>query len=204
MDSALNKLFAAVENYDIKTARLLIREGECLKDPEFRTCAFFYDFTDLDMIRLLAEAGADINAINDVGEWALRNAAWEGEAEAVAYLLSEGAKPNLTSTGETAIHMGVCSDKIEVVRLLLEAGANINATDVDGWTCLWWLKSTPMATFLLNHGADPAFSDWDIEGFPQHLPENHESIPEAVGDLLRAHRLKSSGLKDSVPTPPEV
>ena len=191
MVSALDKLFGAVEDGDIKTVRLLIQEGECLKDPQFGTCAFFYDFTDFDIIQLLAEAGADINAINDVGEWALRNAAWEGDTEAVAYLLSKGAKPNLTSTGETAIHMGVCSDNIEVVRLLLESGADINTTDVDGWTCLWWLKSAVMATFLLNHGADPSIPAWGMIDERDDLPEEYEEIPVAARDLLRGHRLKA-------------
>lgn len=194
MDSALDKLIAAVDEGDVKTVRLLIEDGECLKDPEFATCAFFYNFTNLELIRLLADAGADVNAINDFGEWALRNAAWEGCAEAVAYLLSMGAKPNLTNLGETAIHMGVYSDNIEVVRLLLEAGADPNATDTDGWTCLMWLKSLEMATLLLANGADPSVYRWRVPAEPNDLPENYEAIPEPVRDLLRAHRLKKPQL----------
>ncbi len=187
MDSALDKLIEAVEAGDIKAVRLLIQEGECLKDPEFGTRAFFYDFTEFEIIRLLTEAGAEINAINEVGEWALRNAAWRGDTEAVGYLLSKGAKPNLTDTGQTAIHMGVYSDNIEVVRLLLDAGAEINTQDVDDWTCLFWVKSVEMAAFLLSHGADPSIAD-EIGG----LPEDDKEIPEAAKILLRSHRLKVS------------
>ncbi len=145
MDSALDKLWKAVDDSDIDAVRLLIQQGDCLQDAEFGTCAFFYDYTNLEIIRLLAEAGADINAINDFGEWPLLNAAAQGNPETVAYLLSMGAKPNLSSTGETAIHKGVFFDHIEVVRLLLAAGADPNATDGDGWTCLMWLRSLEMA-----------------------------------------------------------
>lgn len=191
MDSALDRLTAAVHDGDTGTVRQLIQQGDCLKDPEFASRPFFYDWTDLDMIQLLADAGADVNAINEVGEWALRNAAWRGDTKAVAYLLSVGAKSNLTDTGQTAIHMGVCSDNIEVVRLLLDSGADINTTDVDGWTCLWWLKSAAMATFLLNHGADPSIPGWGMIDEPDDLPEDHEEIPVAARDLLRVHRLKA-------------
>ena len=191
MDCSLDRLAAAVRNGDTGTVRQLIQQGDCLKDPEFASRPFFYDWTDLDMIRLLAEAGADINAINEVGEWALRNAAWRGDTKSVAYLLSVGAKSNLTDTGQTAIHMAVCSDNLAVVRLLLESGADLNTTDVDGWTCLWWLKSAAMATFLLNHGANPSIPGWGMIDEPDDLPEDHEEIPVAARVLLRVHRLKA-------------
>lgn len=190
MDSALDKLFGAVEDGDVESARLLIQQGDCLKDPAFATCAFFYDWTELAIIRLLAEAGADINAINDIGEWALRNAAEEGDAEAVTYLLSVGADPLLQNSLGTPIHMAVCSDKTEIVRLLLEAGANINAQDGDKWTCLWWARSFEMAAFLLDHGADPSIPAWETIGQSGPFPEDFESIPDAARDLMRTHRLK--------------
>ncbi len=142
------------------------------------------------MIRLLAAAGADVDAINEDGEWALRNAAWRGDTDAVAYLLSIGANPHQQNTGGTAIHMAVSSDNTEIVRLLLEAGANINAQDGDGWTCLWWTRSLKMAAFLLDHGADPSTPAWQTIGEPGPFPEDFGSIPEAARDLMRTHRLK--------------
>lgn len=191
MDLALAALVRAVENGDVATTRLLIQQGDCLKDPDFPTCAFFHGWTDLELIKVLVEAGCDINATNDDGEWALWNAAERGDLATVAWLLSAGANPHLQNSGGTAIHSAVCSNKIEVVRLLLEAGADINAQDGDKWTCLWWVRSLEMAAFLLNHGADPSIPAWEFTGEPGPFPEDFESIPNPARDLMRAHRLKS-------------
>ncbi len=151
------------------------------------------------MIKLLADAGADVNAINEVGEWALRNAAERGDTEAVAYLLSVGADPNVQNIGGTAIHMAVCSDNPGIARLLLQAGANINAQDGDRWTCLWWARSSEMAAFLLDHGADPSIPAWQTTGEPGPFPEEFESIPGAARDLMRTHRLKALQSQDQCP-----
>ena len=148
---------------------------------------FFFGWTSLEIIQLLAEAGADLNAANDEGEWALYLAAWEGNVEAVVYLLSVGAKANVIDphTG-SALHMAVIADNMEIARLLIEAGVDVNAVDGDRWTCLWWLKSPEMALFLLSWGADPSMSAWGS------LPEDLESHSSAVKDILRAHRVKNS------------
>lgn len=92
--------------------------------------------------------------------------------------------------------MAVCSDNTEVVRLLIEAGADINAQDGDRWTCLCWVKSLEMATFLLAHGADPSIPTWRTIGELGPFPEDCESIPEAARDLMRAHRLKAPQSQD--------
>jgi uncharacterized protein len=194
MESALDNMIDAVEDGNILTVRRLIQEGECLKDPDFPTCAFFNNWTDLEMIQLLAEAGADINAINEAGEWALRNAAEKGDMEAVSYLLSVGANVNLANRGgETALHYAVSSDNMEVARLLIDAGAEINAQDGDKWTCLWWLRSTEMVSLLLSQGADPSIPADTMIGDPSKLPEDCDRIPQEARNLLRAHRLKTCG-----------
>lgn len=95
-----------------------------------------------------------------------------------------GADPNLTSTGETALFAAVSSDNIECVRLLLQAGADVNATDCDGWTCLFHLRSETVAQFLLDNGASPEISD-QCGG----LPEDWAGIPIAVRKLLEDWRL---------------
>ena len=83
-----------------------------------------------------------------------------------------------------ALHMAVASDNIEVIKLLLEAGADINLQDADAWTCLWWLKSPEAARYLLSRGADPS-----IPGDCGSLPEDWDSLPLAIRDILQQHRL---------------
>jgi ankyrin repeat protein len=46
------------------------------------------------------------------------------------------------------------SDRLPVVRLLLEAGARVNVLDVDGYTPLHEARSVEVARMLLDAGAD--------------------------------------------------
>ncbi len=190
MASLFEELRSAVDQGNVAETKRLLQLGAD-KDERFAKECFFHDWMDLEMIRLLAEAGADINALSNDGEWALRNAAEKGDMAAVSYLLSAGADPNLQASGGPAIHTAVCRDNIEIVRLLLEAGADINAQDADQWTCLWWLRSTEKASFLLSKGADPSIPADTMIGCPDQLPEDWDTIPEIVRNLLRAHRLKT-------------
>ena len=107
---------------------------------------------------------------------------------AVALLLQAGADPNLTSTGQTALFNAVMADSLDCVRMLIEAGADVNATDCDGWTCLFHLRSAEVARFLLEQGASPAIAD-QCGGLPEDWPR----IPLPVRQLLKTWRKSKSG-----------
>ncbi|OHE95305.1 hypothetical protein CORC01_09450 [Colletotrichum orchidophilum] len=84
-----------------------------------------YDGT-LDIIRLLLDRGADIDAPNG---WAIQAAAAEGHYDVVKELLDRGADVNDLTTNEnfpqgTALQVACESGKVEIVTLLLERGAN--------------------------------------------------------------------------------
>jgi ankyrin repeat protein len=141
-----------------------------------------HDADDLETIQLLFEAGADLNAVSGGGTWPLSDACRAGDCKLVSFLLKNGAIVDLKSSGETAIHAAVVSDSIECVELLLDAGATINALDVDGWTCLWYAKSLNMARCLLDKGADPRIADMFGD-----LPETWVSLE--ISRLFRQRRL---------------
>ena len=97
----------------------------------------------VETYRILVEAGADLNTVSGGGTRALAECAGMGDLPGVSYLLSAGAKADLgglPACNGLTLHMAVSSDKIEVVKLLLDAGADINLEDADCWTCLWWLS----------------------------------------------------------------
>lgn len=127
---------AAANNGDIDVARaMLTREPHLAQAPRalFRAAAM----GKIDVIRLLVEHGADVNAatVEDssyVGTPLLAATEMLNQApDTVALLLALGADPNLEAGGETPLHMAMGTyartpDKHGVVELLLDAGAEHN------------------------------------------------------------------------------
>lgn len=178
-------LHAAVSSNCVEAATLLLNNGRDVHERDDNGYAFIHASfePDLAMVKLLLKAGADVNDISGGGCWVLQDACQSGHAASVAYLLGVGADPNLTSTGETALFAAVSSDSLECVQLLLDAGADMNAMDCDGWTCLFRLRSERVAKYLLEHGANPCLSD-QCGGFP----EDWKRVPKRVRQMLRERR----------------
>lgn len=87
-------------------------------------------------------------------------ASFFGHKETVSMLLSNGANPNLSSSNDMKVmplHSAAASKHIDVARLLLEHGANVNAKQQVGWTPLHSAihnRHAEMIILLLNYGAD--------------------------------------------------
>lgn len=108
----------------------------------------------LPVVHLLVEAGADINFVSGEGIWPLLRATSDGDVEMVRGLLALDASMDTTSTGETALHEAVKADELEIMRLLLTAGADPNAQDVDMYGTLWFARTTEAVQILLESGVD--------------------------------------------------
>ena len=182
-DSALHD---AVSADCMDAAALLLQNGASVHERDENGYALVHTLSfqnDMAMLKLLLNAGAEVNDVSGGGDWPLKNACHSGDAAAVAFLLHVGANPNLTSTGDNALFAAVRSDNLECVRLLVDAGADVNATDCDGWTCLFQLRSEGVARYLLERGARPDMPD-QCGG----LPEDWESVPLGVRRMLREWR----------------
>ncbi|KAM7533460.1 hypothetical protein Aperf_G00000126335 [Anoplocephala perfoliata] len=88
----------------------------------------------------------------------LLDAALEGDLALVkkaAEDVSDVSEAN--DEGITALHNAVCAGRSEVVEfLVIEAGADVNAGDTDGWTplhCAASCANLPLARLLVEHGA---------------------------------------------------
>ncbi|MCA9718450.1 MAG: ankyrin repeat domain-containing protein [Myxococcales bacterium] len=87
-----------------------------------------------------------------------------GDLEAIAAQLDRGVSPELRGRdGLTPVHWACAAERWqEVLRLLLERGASVDARSLQGATPLMnaiQARSLEEARFLLGHGADPRAAD---------------------------------------------
>lgn len=108
-----------------------------------------------EVVRLLVDAGADIDARGDNNfAWPLKVAAESDDIQFARQLLDMGADVNRDSIGETALHTAAKRDHLEIVSLLLQRGANPDASDCDMYTPLMYAESLECINLLLAAGAD--------------------------------------------------
>ncbi len=90
-----------------------------------------------DLVKILVNSGADINASNNYGNTPLIVAATSGKKEMVELLLDNNADINTTNTDNaTALHCSFRRSHKELVHLLLDRGADVNSIDKFGQTIL--------------------------------------------------------------------
>lgn len=65
----------------------------------------------------------------------------------------------LPSHGQTALTKAACNGQGEMVTRLLDAGADINGKTDEGKTALHWADDTEIVRLLLERGADPSIRD---------------------------------------------
>lgn len=89
-----------------------------------------------EVVRLLLQAGADPEVVNDRGQTALGAAAFQGDAGIVRQLLAHGAQVDSPRGGRTAFMIAAMFDRVEIMRLLRERGADAWAQDASGLDAL--------------------------------------------------------------------
>ena len=126
---------------------------------------------DTEALRMLLEAGTDVNAQNGSGDTPLHWAAGGGEVAAIRMLVEAGADVNaqgrgdnasVHKSGETPLHWAARGGEVAAIRTLVEAGADVNGQDRDGDTPLS-LAAKYMAIaavrMLLEVGEEVCISD---------------------------------------------
>ena len=126
--------------------------------------------SNADVVTTLIEAGADVNARRKLvqTETPLDSAAFNGTPEVVAALLAGGADVNGQAEGThyTALHFASKNNGLTVVKLLLRAGAVVDARDINDRTPLhyaaqreqnqvYFQEDPAVITALLAAGGDP-------------------------------------------------
>ena len=119
----------------------LVSEGAAVDvfDPEHRTPMMFAAFNGhTPVVGYLLEKGAQVDTKDISGRTALMYASSGPFAETVGLLLKRGAKVNVQGTleGFTPLMTAAAEGLVDVVRLLLGAGADREIKDKDGDTAL--------------------------------------------------------------------
>jgi uncharacterized protein len=93
-----------------------------------------------ETIRLMLEAGADPNLVSDEGESAMRWAVEQGDLEIAAMCVRSGAGKTINAfggfCGYTPLAMAARKLDVEMIKLLLDAGADPGARDEDDRTAV--------------------------------------------------------------------
>ena len=147
-------------------------------------------FGDVDRLtELLGEEPSLVTSYSGDGFTALHFASFFGRFEAAALLIERGAEVDAFGRGwmtGTAMHSAVSRLQSDVVRILLEAGANPNVRQSAGWTPLHSSAANGDVTsveLLLASGADPTATNDEGRSV---IDLATESDDEATVDRIRS------------------
>jgi uncharacterized protein len=155
----------------VKSGPVVIREADAPAAQNDHAPQPMAEFPWVTNVRLLLDAGADIETRDEEGSTPLMRAATYAQTETFKLLLERGAKINVRDKGgRTLLIAAACDCAIatmdstyEIMKLLLEKGVNVNARDHDGQTALMLAAGSPDGSpsvkLLLDHGANPMARD---------------------------------------------
>jgi ankyrin repeat protein len=145
-------LHRAVQNGMVMTASILIRNGADIEARE-KTRSTPLVFAVLSerntdsVVKLLLDAGAHVNVVDDSNFTPLHWAAFTGHAGAAELLLKAGADVNaMDLVGDSALHTAAQRGKWKVVEVLLKYGAKVNCINNRG--------GTPLDVAMASHDTD--------------------------------------------------
>lgn len=89
-----------------------------------------------NVVKWLVSRGGDINLKGEQGNTALMMAVLHGHSLVVAYLLSQGVDVNVVNDDGMTALMFSALGSLEIVKMIVDHGANIDVEIVGGWTAL--------------------------------------------------------------------
>ena len=138
-----------------------------------------------DVVRLLVENGADIPCICGVEETPLICAVWHLRVEVVYLLLAKGAPVNTKNHHDTALHRAAHRGQEDLVRTLLDAGADLTVKPGLGLTVLdQAVNSGHEGVILLLLDAISNIDNWKDDYEPSALRYATQGCAERTIEIL--------------------
>jgi serine/threonine-protein phosphatase 6 regulatory ankyrin repeat subunit B len=189
-------LYTAIAFRRHKMARWLVESGADLDDNGMGWTALIEAtrIDDLEMVKLLVQAGANVDSLDELGRNAFMIACQNSSIEVVKYLRSAGSWMHLQDTrGLTALHLAAVSGSTSVVKVLLEWKIfDVDVRTSYGRTPLHyaaWAGSGPACRLLIDAGAD-LNAQFSLDGIVWTVAD----VVAAGGELDVMRLLIDSGL----------
>ena len=117
---------------DMETVELLLSSGATVNvknDYGVTPISLASENANLLAVQRLIKAGADVNAASSTGETPLMTAVRAGSIPVIKALIAAGADVNAKGGGrdQTALHWAVAQKQREIMRVLIDAKADLNA-----------------------------------------------------------------------------
>lgn len=157
-------LMSAAANQDPQVIRLLLKTDLNVDakndDGESALAIAAREDAGENMIALIA-AGASINLKQKDLDQGVVRAVDHEDLKLVRALLKAGASASAKDNKKTVLMVAAQNGKPEMIKALLDAGAEIDAVDDDGWTALMFADDVESVRMLLNTGADMSIKNKD-------------------------------------------
>lgn len=173
---------SAVVGGNVDTVKLFL--SKLGKRPLPGKCIF--SANNVAVAKLLLAHGPTINNLDETGETPLTCAARRGYKDLAKFYIAQGADVNRRREGCQSVLLNILTwreveaktSPMDMAELLIDHGADVNATEVSGCTILHMLAMYPdpdAVKFLLKHGADVNSMD-DLSETPLQKAKDPETI----------------------------
>jgi ankyrin repeat protein len=158
--------------------------------PLMRACSS----RSMETVLAIIAGGADVNKTDDEGFGPLMCASGQGRADVIMVLLGHAAQVDAADEyGRTPLSWAVTKgDFEEAAKALIAAGANVNCTDLGGFTPLMraaLLSHVRCFDLLVRNGADTetVHPDWRKTALDMAIERGSEAL-KAIAQRLKSQR----------------